>query len=269
MLFSETKASTVHQNRSLPHGEAMNLGKIRWLFLISLLIILSGCVTMRIPPETVSRLKRVGVISVTAHEFHRRYTGFTVFGNEREKQDISAWKVDDEYETQMQTALSKLGLFEAVVVPYDRAEFYPVYNISGPWDAPAFRKEWINVEEQLRGFAQKHSLDAVVMVIWHDYDDFLAHTNQRIRGAGLYARGMGDITSASVIHLLSSLGVIDGQTGKPIAIIGLLFTRKVPPELARAELNSLDEAELRTMLIDLPKDQWEPKFRKIFMGDAN
>ena len=79
------------------------------------------------------------------------------------------------------------------------------------------------------------------MVIWHDYEDFLAHTNQRLRGAGLYARGIGNITSVSVIHLLSSLGVIDGQTGKPIATVGLVFTKKISPELARAALNSLDQ----------------------------
>ena len=100
----------------------MNQRKAKYFALVSLLIFLSGCATTRIAPETVSRLKRVGVISVTAQEFHRRYTGFTVFGNEREKQDISAWKVDDEYEIQMQTVLSKLGLFEAIRVQYDRTE---------------------------------------------------------------------------------------------------------------------------------------------------
>jgi len=246
----------------------MNFGKFKYLVLVGLFILLAGCATTRIAPETVSRLKRVGVISVTAHEFHRRYTGFTAFGNEREKQDISVWKVDDEYEVQMQSALSKLGLFEAVIVPYDRKEFYPVYNINGPWDAPGFRKEWVNVEGQLKSFALKHSLDAVVMVIWHDYDDFLGRSSQRLRGAGLYARGVGSKTFVSAIHLLSSLGVIDGQTGKPIATVGLVFTKKVPPELARAALTNIDEAEVRALLIDLPKDGWEPKFRKIFMAHA-
>ena len=247
----------------------MNLSKVRYLVFIGFLFLVSGCATMQIAPETVNRLKRVGLISVTAHEFHRRYTGFTVFGNEREKQDISAWKVDDEYERQMQNALSRLGLFEAVIVPYDRKEFYSVYKINGPWDAPAFRKEWVNVEEQVKSFAQAHSLDAVVMVIWHYYDDLFAHTNQRLRGAGLYARGMGDITSVSVIHLLSSLAVIDGKTGKPLATIGLVFSKDVPPDLARSALTSLEEDELRTMLVDLPKDGWEARFRKIFIGDTN
>ncbi len=247
----------------------MNTGRFNYLVFISLLILLTGCATTRIEPEIVNRLKRVGIISITAHEFHRRYTGLTVFGNEKEKQDISAWKVDDEYEIQMQSALSKLGLFEAVLVPYDRKDFYPVYNINGPWDAPAFRKEWENIEDQVKSFAQKHSLDAVVMVIWHDYDDYFAHTNQRLRGAGLYARGYGDTTSVSVVHLLSSLGVLDGRTGKPIATVGLIFSEDVAPELARGPLTNLDQNELRTKLIDLPKDRWEPKFRKIFMGDAN
>ena len=251
----------------------MNCIKLRYLAIVGLLVLLtSGCATTKLAPDTVSRFKKVGVISLTAHEFHRRYTGLTIFGNEREKGDISAWKVDDEYELQMQSALSKLGLFEAVIVPYERKEFYPVYNITGPWDAPAFRKEWGNVEEELKGFAQKHSLDAVVMVIWRESDDFLAGTNQRIRGAGFYARGVGDLTAVSVIHLISSVGVIDGQTGKPSATMGLVFTKKVAPELARATFAGLYEtkiAEVRTMLIDLPKDGWEQKFMKIFMSDIN
>ncbi len=247
----------------------MNHAKFKCLVLVGFLILLAGCATTRIASEKVSRFKKVGIISVAAHEFHRRYTGFTVFGNESETQDISSWMVDDEYEIQMQTALAKLGLFEAVVVPYNRAEFYPVYTVNGPWDAPNFRKEWVNVEEQLKNFAQKHSLDAIVMIIWKDYDDFLAQTNQRLRGAGLYARGFGNATSVSVIHLITSLAVIDGQTGKPIATVIPIFTKKVPPGLARAPLKSLDQTELRTLLVDLPKNNWEQRFREIFVGGNN
>lgn len=241
--------------------------KFKHIILFTLLISFAGCATTRIPFKTVSRFKRVGIISVAAEEFHRRYTGFTVFGNEREKENISSWKVDDQYEIQMQGALSRLGIFEALIVPYDRKDFYPVYNINGPWDAPAFRKEWVNVQDQLKSFAHEHSLDAVVMLIWHDYDDFIGHSGQRLRGAGLYSRGMGNQTFLSVIHLLGSLGVIDGQTGKPIVTVSLVVKEEIPPELARSALDNLNQTEVRNMLIDLPKDSWEPKFRKIFMGD--
>jgi hypothetical protein len=250
----------------------MNVSKLRYVVLVGLLVLLTGCATTRLTPDTVSRINKVGVMSLTAHEFHRGYTGLTVFGNEREKQDISAWKVDDEYELQMQNALSKLGLFETVRVPYERKEFYPVYNINGPWDAPAFRKDWVNIEGQLKEFARKHSLDAVVVVIWRETDDFLASSNQRIRGAGFYARGVGDVTAVSVVHLLSSVAVIDGQTGKPSAVVGLTFTKKISPDLTRVEFTRLDDikmAEVRAMLIDLPKDSWESKFRTIFVSDAN
>lgn len=250
----------------------MYLGKFRYAVLVGLFVLLSGCATTRLAPDTVSRIKKVGVMSLTAHEFHRRYTGLTVFGNEREQQDISAWRIDDEYELQMQNALTKLGLFEVVRIPYERKEFYPVYNINGPWDAPAFRKEWINIEEELKAFAHKHSLDAVVVVIWRESDDFLAGSNQRIRGTGFYARGAGGLTAVSVIHLLSSVAVIDGQTGKPRAVVGLTFTKNISADLARVELTHLDgskTAELRAMLIDLPKDSWESKFRKIFVSDSN
>jgi len=57
------------------------------------------------------------------------------------------------------------------------------------------------------------------------------------------------------------------KTGKPIATRLLNPTVKVPPELSRAKLNDLGEekiAQVRTMLIDLPKDKWEPTFRSLF-----
>jgi hypothetical protein len=66
--------------------------------------------------------------------------------------------------------------------------------------------------------------------------------------------------------------VIDGQTGKPSAVVGLTFTKKISPDLTRVEFTRLDDikmAEVRAMLIDLPKDSWESKFRTIFVSDAN
>ena len=188
---------------------------------VGLLALVVGCATtqIRITPDTLSKIKKVGVVSLTAQDFYRQYTGLTVLGNDEEKRDISAWKVDDEYEVQMQSALSNLALFEPVRIPYQRADFNSVYDINGPWDAPAFRTpKWGAVEERLRSFASANSLDAVILVIRRESTDFLAGTNQYFRGADFYARGIGSMTSVSVLHLLATVAFIDGKTGKPIAM---------------------------------------------------
>jgi len=83
---------------------------------IAVLLILAGCASTpdRVSPDALAKIRKVGVMSLAAHEFDRKYTGLTVFGNEYEKQDISAWNVDDEYESQMHRAVQGLARFEAV-----------------------------------------------------------------------------------------------------------------------------------------------------------
>jgi hypothetical protein len=248
---------------------------------IAVLLILAGCASTpdRVSPDALAKIRKVGVMSLAAHEFDRKYTGLTVFGNEYEKQDISAWNVDDEYESQMHRAVQGLARFEAVRIPYQRKDFYRVYELNGPYDAPAFRTpKWSAVEEPLKLFASKHSLDAIIVVVRRESQDFLAGTNQYFRGAGFYARGMGEITAVSVLHLLASVAIIDGQTGKPLVVKDLYRANdgyptsiaqatpmtKAPPELPRMKLDQLSAeriAAIRTQLIELPKDAWEPTLR--------
>jgi len=236
--------------------------------IVIMIALLTGCATTRIAPEKMASIKKVGVISLVAHEFYRDYVGLTVFGNEHEKIDISSWKVDDEYESQIQNALAALGRFEVVRVSYDRKEFYPVYDVNGPWDAPAFRTpKWSAVESKFKRLADQNSLNALVVVISLLCEDFLGGSNQYFRGPGFYARGIGGMTAVSAMHLVSGIAVIDGLTGKTMAIRVMKPIVKVPPELSRAKLGDIGEqraSQVRSMLIDLPKDRWEPIFKALF-----
>ncbi len=248
----------------------MHLKLLKPVALVVFIILIAGCATTgkKVQPETLSKIKKLGIISLAAHEFHIKYTGLTVFGNTHEKHNISFWKIDEEYEVQIQNALTRLGLFETIQVPYDPKEFYPVYSLTGPWNAPAFRKpNWDAVEEILKNFADNNSLDAIIMVIERETDDFLAGSNQQIRGVGFYVRGIGDYTAVSALHLIAYIALIDGNTGKPLVTRAFNSTMKAVPELARTSFNELSEtkkAEVRKMLIDLPKDTWAPIFEAWF-----
>lgn len=257
---------------------------LRRCALIGLLIGLGACasVPQRVSPETLTRIKKVAVMSLVAHEFHRQYVGFTAFGNEYDKHDIVSWKVDDEYEAQMHAALSKMGRFDVVRVPYERAALYGLYDSSGRGDAPAFRTpKWSAIEEKLKTIADSHRIDAIVILVRRESEDVLAGTNQYFRGAGFYTRGTGGSARVSVLHLVALVALIDGQTGAPVATHVLArgeggwpgpVARAAPmlnvgPELTRTKLNELGEARtalIRSQLVELPREAWEPTFRALF-----
>jgi len=97
------------------------MGLLKRIVSIGMPVVLAACATTqeRVSTDALAKIKKVA-------EFHRQYTGFTVFGNESEKQDISAWKVDDEYETQIRSVLTKVARFDVIQVPYERKDFYSV-----------------------------------------------------------------------------------------------------------------------------------------------
>jgi hypothetical protein len=88
----------------------------------------------------------------------------------------------------------------------------------------------------------------------------------------------------SVLHLLATVALIDGQTGKPLVAKELFRANdgyptslskatpmaKAAPDLPRTKLNELGEEKIttiRTQLIELPKDAWEPTLRALLGAD--
>src|SRR3989442_7181178 len=102
------------------HRSDMAMGLLKRLVSIGMPVVLAACATTqeRVSTDALAKIKKVAVMSLTANEFHRQYTGFTLFGNESEKQDISSWKMDDEYEKQIPSVLTKDARFEFIQIPH-------------------------------------------------------------------------------------------------------------------------------------------------------
>jgi hypothetical protein len=250
---------------------------------VALALIACASVTDRATHERLNAIKRVGVISIAAQELYRQHTGFTPLDNGVEKLDISKWKVDDEYEFQIENALTKLRPFEVVRIGHERMYLVSIYDLGGSSESAASRvPNWKAVQEKLKAIASKSSLDAIVLVTSRESQDFLTGTDQYLRGAGFYARTVGSSTRVSVMHVLATVALINGRTGMPINTRPLARTQEgwsstvdraapmavVSPEFSRAKLYGLGDAhagDVRRLLIELPQDAWEPTLRALFM----
>lgn len=247
---------------------------------ISLLFSIIGCSSLNraLNPKPdlalIDNFKKVGVMSLTADQLTRDYIGVTAFGNEYEKIDISSWKIDDEYESQIQTALVKLGIFNVSKLSYDRKEFYPVFPINVPIGAGlAYRAPiWNNIEPKLKLLAEKYSLDAIIIVIRDDNTEDVVEGRimggmsfRFVQGIGLF-NGRG----SSLLFMLCRVAIIDGRTGKPVFNRSYVRTQKVEPEKSRAKFEDLNEykiAELRTRFLRLAEDNWAPIFQQLFLSE--
>ena len=146
-------------------------------------VICVGCASTPrvITPEATASFKRIGVVSVTAQILKRQHVGFTVFGNEEEKIDISSWGIDNKYEQQVSNELKTLGGLEVIAGTYSRPEFLHVNDLNGPWDAPAFRgPNWKAIERPIRGYCKDNQVDAILTIFAVDGPDFIGGTNQNM-----------------------------------------------------------------------------------------
>ncbi len=190
------------------------------LFLImSLGSFLAGCATQNVPisQDASQRIKRLAVVSVTAQVFTRKYTGMTVFGNEKDELDISSWQVDAQYEDQIATEITRIRGLPPVKASYQVADFMPVNKMPGIYLTSMYDgANWEAIESSTKAYCTKHALDAVLLVAQTSVPDFFTGSNQSLSGAGFYVRG--PIRGVSVMHLMSKLALLDCTTGKPLAV---------------------------------------------------
>lgn len=106
---------------------------IQLFFTAYLILFLAGCATQNEPisQDASQRIKRLAVVSVTAQVFTRKYTGVTVFGNEKDEQDISGWHVDAQYEDQIAAEIPRIRDVPPVKASYQVADFMPVNKMPG------------------------------------------------------------------------------------------------------------------------------------------
>ncbi len=224
---------------------------------------LAACATHPLDPEVASRLKRLGVISMAAPEFDRVYVAVVVFGSQTETRDITSWGVDKAYEDQIAAAAETVTKATIVRAPYLIADFIHVNDLNGPVDYPLFwDPNWDKVRATAKTYCDANSLDAIIFATRQRNTDFIGGSDQRLDGAGVYAR-----TNVAKLYLGTRLTLFDCSTGKPLLLRRATPTKDIPRELAVNPIpqwTTQDETTLRQELIGLPASAWTDMLRDMF-----
>jgi hypothetical protein len=184
---------------------------LRLIGISAVLFSLSGCTTTTpVSQEAAARIKRVGVVSVTARTFTRQYTGLTIFNNEKETINISDWKVDQHYEELIRANLQKSYGIDAVTASYDADQFEQVGKFIDTMSAPLFESATVDIATVVKNYCAANTLDAILLMRETGRGD--GRTNQGYSGAVVYTNGgFGKRTS---LYLVSNVRLLDCTTGK-------------------------------------------------------
>lgn len=222
---------------------------------------LSGCKTLYSPvsEETVSGMKRVGVVSVTARVFTRQYIGLTVFTSEIDQIDIRDWKLDEHYENLIRSELQKSFGIVAVKAAYSADEFEQVGTFIDPWSAPLVRSATVDVNAVVKSYCAANAVDGILLVVKELRGD--GQTNQSLVGAGAYM--IGNFQKKSVIHLVSRVDLLDCISAKRV-VSKWLSTDQVGPMSIGGMFGDRRMRGVPTYYLDMktattPIKQWSPE----------
>ncbi len=244
---------------------------------LALCILLAACgTTQRLPADAAGPSKRIGVVSQVGDSLNKQFIGVTVFGNTRDLQDISTWKLDALYEEQLADAVKTAFKAETVLLSDVRAEFAGVNSLTGPWSAPAFWGPNFEVIADItKRICQAKGLDAILVVAKWTSQDFLGGTNQVLEGVGIHSR-----RGIATAHVLAKLGYMDCRSGKAMAESRLLkaaaptggaFSKRAVAAPIDAEFGAnpyttwtrADKARIWEVFGSLPSTAWLPTLQEM------
>jgi hypothetical protein len=264
---------------------------VRFWLALSCAAFLGGCATPQAPvsPGVAKRLHRIGIVSITAQTFVRRYSDAVLKRpSDGEEVGISSWQLDEQYEIQIAAELRKSTNITPILLSRERSDFMRVNqdHARGFGTIAKIRRgagNWIAIKEPVEKYCATNSLDGVVIVAERMTNRYPDAAYQPFLGAGTYA-GVPD-SGVSVIHLIAQVALMDCANSSPLAIRWVATDRNewvsppvqflpiLPISAAAAGTSMLDwSAEqieaVRGKLLNIAIPSWGPTLKSIFLEES-
>lgn len=168
------------------------------LFVAVLLLALGGCVAQSVPPEKISTIKSIGIVSAIGDQVTLKTLGIMVFGNAIDVGATDDWGVDDAAERIVRDQLGKR--YDVRAIAHDRAAFR-----SDKPGVPASMPLTAALKSALRLPPGAPGPDAYVVITKSAVPYSL--TNQFLYGLGLLQGGFGSTMSYAIFRVT----VVDGR----------------------------------------------------------
>lgn len=180
-----------------------------------------------VPPEKLTNIKNIRVISLLGSDLNIIHIGFTVFGNSATRHPIQDWEIDQHAENILSSALQKNSFYKVKKIKYDYQVLSKVYtdSVYNPTDFKL-------IESELRAIAQSNSLDTVLVLTRYRPEDPIGGRSIYYEGMGLYSSGIGETLIKVAPYVWHTISVVDMATLQPVAETVALTNRKNPEFLA-------------------------------------
>lgn len=199
-----------------------------WLALLGAIVaaaILSGCAATPVDATLRTKLRRVGVASVTQDVIHHRHQGLTVFQNREWDASVPEWKID---ETGEQLVAARLRTSGVQAQPASRSALFQTPTPYAGWN-PNDKA----IAGKVQALCARENLDAVAVIYPSFFD--VEYSFGPYRGVGFYTANATFLKSSGVYAVLKVV-VYDRQGAK----IGSGFSGNTPL-LAPAEIPRHDD----------------------------
>jgi hypothetical protein len=188
-----------------------------------ILLLLSGCAPLKIMPEHVEKIQRIGAISLLGNNIEMLLVGTTVFNNDHYYRD-SELEIDKKILTLIKNHISPI--FEYVELDYDERIFTKAFKIN---DDSGFGVN-LNIETikpYLEEMSAKYNLDALIFVTRRKSANRNGHATV---GDSIYTRYLLGSQVETIFSFQATYSVIDLKKFKLLARSGAYCTKDIPNE---------------------------------------
>ena len=183
---------------------------LKKITVLLMVIYLTGCTTLSnsIKQEDLSRIDKIGIVSLVDDKIAYNYVGITIFNNENNLYPIDNWQLDQAIAETIEKTINESSTIPTTVVTTKGEWLATLYDTDGNYHFD------IKKAKPLLDSIAKESGHRFLIVAHRDYMQFEGNVPVGVQGVGIRKRIGSDLVGA---YAILEVKLIDTVTGKVLA----------------------------------------------------